>query len=334
MKKLLLIAIIAFSFNTNVNAQTASSIISALVGSWNHAGSCGYGFTGKYMCNAQLTNYNPPTEYYIFSTVAGSQDSVHYEYYRLDTLRKQANAYVSFGSTFFGNQWNIKSLWGTGVQIIDLSKADTISFKGDNCADCYAEILTKRIDCRATYKTSYDTVQNTFTLKLDSATVATASSYFWDFGDGTTSTLATPSHTYTVDTVYDVCLTVTTGASEQCTYCHKIGKDYLGHVYRTSGFTIRVVNGNTQTEITSVSSTENSFVIYPNPTNSSTEIVFNRAVDNVNIKISNITGQAIFQKTGISGSRFNLDLNDQPAGIYFVETLENGTVSRVKLIKE
>gem|GEM_PF-3177629 len=40
-----------------------------------------------------------------------------------------------------------------------------------------------------------------------------ATSYFWDFGDGTTSTQVNPTHTYTVDGVYTVSLIATGGAS-------------------------------------------------------------------------------------------------------------------------
>ncbi len=36
------------------------------------------------------------------------------------------------------------------------------------------------------------------------------STYFWDFGDGNTSTMQNPSHTYAMDGTYTVCLTITT----------------------------------------------------------------------------------------------------------------------------
>ena len=40
-------------------------------------------------------------------------------------------------------------------------------------------------------------------------------SYFWDFGDGGTSTLPNPTYTYTTQGTYDVTLTITT--SSGCT---------------------------------------------------------------------------------------------------------------------
>jgi hypothetical protein len=43
--------------------------------------------------------------------------------------------------------------------------------------------------------------------------------YAWDFGDGSTSTEAMPSHTYTATGVYDVCLTVNDGTADSEPAC-------------------------------------------------------------------------------------------------------------------
>ncbi|MFN8395559.1 MAG: PKD domain-containing protein [Bacteroidia bacterium] len=45
--------------------------------------------------------------------------------------------------------------------------------------------------------------------------------YAWDFGDGGTSTLFNPSHTYTTGGIYNVCLTITTECGVD-TYCDSI----------------------------------------------------------------------------------------------------------------
>jgi PKD repeat protein len=47
-------------------------------------------------------------------------------------------------------------------------------------------------------------------------------SYLWDFGDGNTSTLANPSHTYLNDSTYTICLTVNDGNSCTSTYCDSL----------------------------------------------------------------------------------------------------------------
>jgi len=56
----------------------------------------------------------------------------------------------------------------------------------------------------------------------------TVSSYFWDFGDGGTSTSTNPMHTFPASGTYTVCLTVTGYSPEgQCeqTFCWDVVAD-------------------------------------------------------------------------------------------------------------
>nr|MBP7270695.1 PKD domain-containing protein [Bacteroidia bacterium] len=46
--------------------------------------------------------------------------------------------------------------------------------------------------------------------------------YSWDFGDGTTSTVANPSHTFPAPGTYTVCLSIADGAGCSDTYCTAI----------------------------------------------------------------------------------------------------------------
>ena len=62
-------------------------------------------------------------------------------------------------------------------------------------------------------------IKNPCTVLFSNATTVgshcTVTGWFWDFGDGTTSTSANPSHTYSADGVYIVCLTVTAQCGNQ-----------------------------------------------------------------------------------------------------------------------
>ncbi|WP_041627500.1 PKD domain-containing protein [Owenweeksia hongkongensis] len=110
--------------------------------------------------------------------------------------------------------------------------------------------------------------------------------YDWDFGDGGTSTLAYPSHTYSSAGEYQVCLKVSSydSINNLCseTYCDTFGADSLGNlIYKKSGaaFTINVLDPYS----ISVEEIElSSFEIYPNPTS-----------DYVNISTEEEDGQRI-----------------------------------------
>src|SRR6218665_63047 len=117
--------------------------------------------------------------------------------------------------------------------------------------------------CFSHYTTVYDTLLNTFNLNINPFTTTIATGYHWDFGDGSTSALANPTHMYAVDSLYNVCLKIYTAAGDSCEYCHMIGFDPSGNVIRTPGFTLHVISPAT----VSVEDfpNENTINISPNP---------------------------------------------------------------------
>jgi PKD repeat protein len=64
-------------------------------------------------------------------------------------------------------------------------------------------------------------------------------SWSWNFGDGNTSTLQNPVHTYSVTGNYLVCLTIINSFSDTCTYCDTVG--YFPCTL-SGGFTINSTN--------------------------------------------------------------------------------------------
>ncbi len=67
----------------------------------------------------------------------------------------------------------------------------------------------------SSFSTANSGLTATFT---NSSTGGTGVTYLWDFGDGNTSTLSAPTHTYAVDGMYTVCLTATDacGSDSSC----------------------------------------------------------------------------------------------------------------------
>jgi ELWxxDGT repeat protein len=204
--------------------------------------------------------------------------------------------------------------------------------KANNGRYLWAKDITNVTNCYAHFTTAYETLKNNFIVTVDPITLKKAVSYLWDFGDGTTSTLANPSHTYTADSIYNLCMKIHTASGDSCTYCHKIGKDSLGNVVRSSGFTISVKGTVTPIE-NGLSSNEKKFTVYPNPSKGEAEILFVQQLTNANISILNVVGQRVVQKMNVTGTEFKIDISNQAQGIYFIEIESNGETLRTKLIK-
>jgi hypothetical protein len=75
----------------------------------------------------------------------------------------------------------------------DTSGNYATAISSGNCMDTSSCYYTT-VSCYAHYSVSYDTVQNSFALIIDSKTNAFAKSYKWNFGDGSSSTQPTPKH--------------------------------------------------------------------------------------------------------------------------------------------
>ncbi len=183
----------------------------------------------------------------------------------------------------------------------------------------------------ALFTTSYDAMQNNFILNVDPLSTSKAVSYKWDFGDGTTSKLSSPTHTFTKDSVYNVCMKIYTATGDSCTYCHQIGKDASGNIYRTAGFTLGVTH---ITSITEIKNNENVFSLSPNPTSGLVKVMFNKFVSNTSLKLYNSTGEKLVEQNNINGNQYTIDIVNQASGIYILEVNQSGTISRTKLIKE
>ena len=190
--------------------------------------------------------------------------------------------------------------------------------------------------CIANYTTDYDSTLNTFILNVDSATTAIATSYHWDFGDGSTSTLATPSHVYTVDSLYNVCMKVHYADGDSCTYCHTIGIDSAGNIIRDGGFILNVHKATTG--ISENTNNEIAVSIYPNPNTG----VFQLGIGNgqltstADLSIYNVVGEKIYVKDGKQlNASTTIDLSDQPNGIYFMQLkTETNTMTKKIIINK
>ena len=188
-------------------------------------------------------------------------------------------------------------------------------------------------DCHAFYKTSYNSNTNIFTLALDSAT-SYATSFHWDFGDGTTSSDKLPQHTFTSDTLYNVCLKIKTAVGDSCSYCHVIGKDSLGNpVVKIKGFSTKVVPFvPIYTTGTEEVYTSNSTYLYPNPV---THIlnVFTSNIENAPVvSIYSVDARLLLQQALIKENT-EIDVSRFSDGIYILEIQSSNGIKRLKFMK-
>jgi photosystem II stability/assembly factor-like uncharacterized protein len=107
--------------------------------------------------------------------------------------------------------------------------SNTWSQQSLNSINTYVQ--TKIDDGCFTSSTSVGFSSSTIDLTTTFTNTSTnATSYFWNFGDGQTSTQTSPSHTYTSPGSYNVCLTVTGTCGDEtvCNYVN-IAYDYCWH---------------------------------------------------------------------------------------------------------
>jgi len=126
-------------------------------------------------------------------------------------------------------------------------------------------------------------------------------SWNWNFGDGSSSTLQNPSHTYTNDGTYTVSLTISDGVTnktETKTNMIVIGPDGIHDVY------------------------ENLVNIYPNPVQDQINIAAECTI--LNVSVYNMNGQKVAFKTN-AAKALQMDLSNLNAGTYIlIVTTEKG----------
>ncbi|MBL7943365.1 MAG: PKD domain-containing protein [Flavobacteriales bacterium] len=125
---------------------------------------------------------------------------------------------------------------------------------------------------------------------INNSTLATG--YLWDFGDGTTSTLANPVHTYTLGGNYDVVLTAYNGNCEDTFELSLLGVD-IDEMQSPSSWTL-----------------------YPNPACEQIVIAFQGAgLSRWNVSIFDMAGREIMSRTE-SSALIMLPVNELADGMY------------------
>jgi len=140
-----------------------------------------------------------------------------------------------------------------------------------------------------------------------------AVSYYWEFGDGLTDTVANPVHVYAEAGVYSVSLKAS------------------GSACGTSVFTDALTLINTATdELNSVLS----FTVYPNPSNGIVTMDINNPnASRLKISILNSLGQTVYNSESSSTkSSEQINLSNLSSGVYSVRLVSNEITKTARLI--
>jgi PKD repeat protein len=133
--------------------------------------------------------------------------------------------------------------------------------------------------------------------------------YLWDFGDGTTSNLENPSHTYNAVGIYNVSLTATA-----CNYSNVVTVPLILNTLSTAQ--------NDQDHL---------LVMYPNPV----ETVLNLNLGKLQtVLVIDLMGQNVTPKYYSEAENTKIDFTGFTPGIYLLKVINDNKISTYKIVKK
>lgn len=234
-----------------------------------------------------------------------------------------------FGDGNTSTQTNpIHTFTTNGTYTVVLAISDSSVIGPNTCIDYFTQTINvtgvpNPPGCNAGFVIYADSISNNF-IVVNSST-GNNLTFFWEFGDGNTSTLPFPNYTYTSPGPFNLCLTVDDGNSCSNMFCDSIGSN--GVVFKQTGFSINVISPNS-TGIKNHLLSNTEVNIYPNPTSKE---LFVKTKLNINeIFITDISGKIIKS----TKSNFNvINVEDLNAGIYYLKILTDKQSVIKKFVK-
>ncbi|MCK6648960.1 MAG: PKD domain-containing protein [Bacteroidia bacterium] len=231
-------------------------------------------------------------------------------------------------STSIGNNSHTYALNGTYYVCLTIS--DTVS----SCSNTYCNYVVvgnpAGNNCSASFYLVQDSTNMYNYTAVSYASTGALYSYFWDFGDGSSSTQQYPTHTYAGVGPYVLCLTVTDNVGCTATQCDSL---YAGR--SSNAITLNVVQG------ASTGIEENQLISglqnYPNPFSTSTNINYSLTTNaSVELSIIDLLGNKVMvlENSTKNAGTHNIELNAEnlAEGMYLLQLKANDAISTKKMI--
>jgi PKD repeat protein len=167
--------------------------------------------------------------------------------------------------------------------------------------------------------------------------------FLWNFGDGTSSTEAFPTHVYPDSGPYELCLTITD--SEGCTDTHcdslYVNEDGLyngliGNNGSRAALTINIVNPLTMA--IGETRTLSALTLWPNPTRERLNLVFDgRMAGMARIEVIDLTGQVVLnwqERVQLGHNRIGVEVTSLSAGMHAIRVSQGSQVVTQRFIRE
>lgn len=250
---------------------------------------------------------------------ATATDAVNVQYSAAPTISVSEDDTICLGaSTQISATGGTSYQWtpATGLNVTNIdnpiaspSSTTTYIVRGSNGNCSGTGSVTVTVDTSAP-AAGFTFIKNNFTVAFVNNTT-NGTSYFWDFGDGVTSTEQNPVHQYLQQDVYEVTLIA--------------GNDCGGADTVTSTVDMSVGISAIEEELLQV---------YPNPGTGIFKIKSrNQSAGNMFVEVVTLHGEHIFRKNmALNADAVTLDLSEQPKGVFFLKVTQQQQSIVKKLI--
>lgn len=285
---------------------------------FENANECVYGPAGVLTMVGTTTSANFPVSSGTFQTTKSTSDDAYV--YQFDAnagcFVNVAFSFANSGDTvsFTNNSTLVgggSMLWTFGDGNSDTASSPTHIYSGGTSytvclkiiSNCGTDSLCQQVSLCPPPVASWAWSVNGLTVSFKDSSLS-ANSWHWDFGDGDTSTMQSPLHTYSMTDTFLVCLTITDSCGSD-SLCQSVIVD---------------------TVVVILQPNENWIKIYPNPADEYVTVESNRSP--LRIEMFNAVGQRVYD-TYIRG-RGRLKTVGLPAGVYTIRA--NGLEFTEKII--